>query len=280
MTWTPPDGSHPGHPGRPVAPPPAGPAKLSWRLGHSAWVLFPIAGFGCLGGLGFLYVGIRAQRPGWWIPGVLYSVLCWTGIMLGGQVKPDSVAQDLLYTCWIIAWFASIVHAFVINPAWLRWRAGYRPWYSQPPQTAWVGPPQPAPQQLPPYLQGAAPQPQEYYNAPPQPSYGAPPQAPYTAPPQVSHDAPPPAYQPPAQVDVNTAAEQDLAMLPGFTPARAGQVVQVRRSRRGFVSVHDFAAAAALAPHEFAAIRDRLTCSPPVPPDDTPPGPYGRIVDV
>ncbi|GLW28501.1 ComEA family DNA-binding protein [Actinoplanes regularis] len=256
MTWTPPDGTNPG--ARP--PKPTGPAALSWRLGHSAWVLFPVLGFGCLGGLGFLYVGVRARRPSWWLPGVVYTVIGWAGILVGSRFGKDTAGQDIFFTCWLMAWLVSIGHALIINSAWLRWRAGYQPWYAQPAQTAWVGP-QPVHQQpAPPSLQNVIPPQQQYYSAyqPPVPA--------------------PDPYQPPVQVDVNTATEQQFATLLG--PERAARVLLVRQSRGGFAGVNDFTAAAGLAPHEFVALRDRLVCTPPAPPDDTVTGPYGRIVDV
>ncbi|WP_250036053.1 ComEA family DNA-binding protein [Paractinoplanes maris] len=250
MTWTPPD------PGYQPPPPPAGPAKLSWRLGHSAWVLAPILSFGCLAAAGFLYVGIRARKPSWWIPGVAYSVVAWVFFILGGEAADGSTMEDVSYGVFFALWAASVVHALIINPSWLRWRAGHRPWYSQPPAppVAWAPPPPPAP--LPPQMHGLVPGPQQYYAGP---------------------------------VDVNTADGPQLATLPGFGPDRIAHVLAVRQARGGFINLHDFAAAAGLAPHELVAVRDRVVVSPPPPAPDRPgpgptgegpPGPYGRIVDV
>ncbi|GAA2716526.1 ComEA family DNA-binding protein [Actinoplanes palleronii] len=248
------------------------------------WLLFPILSFGCLSAAGFLYVGLRARRPSWWIPGVVYTVLgnaCfWVSSATTTEGTSSSTANTVSVALLVfLIWPASILHAAIINVSWLKWRAGYQPWYAQPQQTAWVGQPMAAtPPPLPPQLQNVVPPQQQFYaapqpyQAPPQPSYAAP--QPYQAPPPPSYAAP----QPP--VDVNTATEQQLTTLPGITPDRAARIVEVRRSRGGFVSPNDFAAAAGLAPHEFVAVRDRLVCSPPVPPDDPAPGPYGRIVDV
>ncbi|GAA0460112.1 hypothetical protein Ade02nite_14300 [Paractinoplanes deccanensis] len=228
-------------------PPSPGPARLSWRLGHSAWVLAPILSFGCLAGAGFLYVGLRARRASWWIPGIVYSVVAFAFFAIGGEAEKDSALQNVAYAVLIAAWAASVVHALVINVSWLRWRATYKPWYAQ----------QPSP--------------------PPPPSF-APPAVPL--PPQVQPLVPPQQQFYAAPLDVNTATEQQLATLPGFGPDRAAHVVAVRRTRGGFADVNDFAAAAGLAPHEFVAVRDRLTWTPPRPPTAGEQNPYGRIVDV
>jgi hypothetical protein len=282
VTWTPPEpGSQP--------PPPNGPAaKLSWRLGHSVWVLAPILSFGCLGAAGFLYVGIRARKPQWWIPGVAYSVVAWVFFILGGESADGSTREDVSYAIFFAMWAASVVHALIINPAWLRWRAGYRPWYSQaqPPPMGWPTPPAPP---LPPQMHGLVPGPQQYYAGPqeprttgPQPYYAGS-QEPRTTGPQPYNTAPsfnagPQPYNP-GPVEVNTADAARLATLPHFNPERVAHVLAVRKTRGGFVTLNDFAAAAGLAPHELVAVRDRIVVTPP-PPEPDQPGPYGRIVDV
>jgi DNA uptake protein ComE-like DNA-binding protein len=78
-------------------------------------------------------------------------------------------------------------------------------------------------------------------------------------------------------VDVNTATADDLIRALEFDPARAQRVVTERQARSGFASVDEFAFAAGLAPHQFAPLRTRLTCSPPTPPAASP---QGRVLDV
>jgi hypothetical protein len=252
VTWTPPNPNQP-----------TGPARLSWRLAHSSWLLAPILSFGCLSAAGFLYVGIRARRPDWWIPGVAYSVIASVCFFLGGTLRPDSIGQNISYLILFPLWLVSIIHAVIINASWLRWRATHQPWYAQPQPTAWAGPSGPAPMTtpLPPQVQGVVPAPEQFYAAP--------------------TTAPAVAPAPPVPLDVNTAGERDLAALPGFGPARAAHVLAVRQSRGGFTNLTEFAAAAALAPHEFVAVRDRLSCTPlPSAPATDQAQPYGRIVDV
>ena len=91
----------------------------------------------------------------------------------------------------------------------------------------------------------------------------------------------PPGPVPDDPLDVNAAGEQQLAGLPGVGPERAARIVAARQARGGFSTLTEFAAVAGLAPHEFVALRERLSCDPPPPGrDGTEPPPFGRIVDV
>ncbi|MGI5145863.1 hypothetical protein ACQEVC_05595 [Plantactinospora sp. CA-294935] len=125
-TWHP-----PAQPAPPFSPP--GPS-LWWRIGHSWWLLLPVLGFSCLAGFGFLYIGLRAQRPAWWLPGVGYLVVSWSCFMLVGGTNQGTAVSDWAAGIFLLSWMASITHAGILNVSWLRWRAGHRPWYAPPPQ--------------------------------------------------------------------------------------------------------------------------------------------------
>ncbi|PZG14687.1 hypothetical protein C1I95_21120, partial [Micromonospora craterilacus] len=84
----------------------------------------------CLGGIGFVFVGLRAKRPAWWIPGIVYTLVGWTAFILVGESDPGT--KEWATGAVLAIWMATIVHAVLINSAWLRWRAGYRPWHAQP----------------------------------------------------------------------------------------------------------------------------------------------------
>ncbi|GAA4716461.1 ComEA family DNA-binding protein [Phytohabitans rumicis] len=219
---------------------------FGWRVRHSWWLLFSILGFGCLNGVGFLYIGLRARRPEWWIPGIAYLVAAWAFFVLASNLAPESAAATWFSMSWLAVWAGSLLHACLINSAWLRWRAGYVPWHAEPTvalrRGAGFSPPPP----------GLAPPPGYYYG-------------------------PGPAAAPPGPpVEVNTAGPEQLAALPGFDPERVRRVLAEREARRGFGSVEEFAAAATLPPHEFVRIRGLVVCAPAPP---RPPSP-GRILDV
>ncbi|MEU7930773.1 ComEA family DNA-binding protein [Micromonospora echinofusca] len=318
-------------------PPPAVPRpSASWQVLQSWWLLLPVLGCSCLGGFGFIYVGARARRAAWWIPGIVYAVVGWTAFMLVGESDKESAVSDWAVGVLLAVWASSILHAALINPAWLRWLKHRRarsaaawPAGAYPlaplPRAAPAGPapapypgmtltyPPSSPAGYPsPYPSAAYPPPSAGYPQagspyPPQPFGPAaqPPGSPVGQPPAPVGYPPPAAdptmvpYQPvdpfgseplappsdpwadgeSGRVDVNTVGPEALAALPGFDPQRARQVVAERERRGSFGSLAEFAAAANLAPHEYARLRDALDCVPPAGPA---PGqsPPGRVLDV
>ncbi len=256
--------------GWPPAPPPHRPANpasnAGWRIRHSWWLLLPILGMGCLSGAGFLYIGSRARRPAWWIPGIAYMLVAWSSFLVVGGTDQENPASDWAIGLWFAIWAASVVHACLINSSWLQWRAHYVPWFAEPaaPPPTWQpaaasGPSAPVDRP------GATPAVPQAFAA-----------APVPLPPamQVQPDA---YFARPAVLDVNTATIEELVRLPGFDLARAHRTVAERQARSGFAGVEEFAAAAGLAPHQFAPLRAQLTCSPPRLPPTTP---QGRVLDV
>ncbi|MFU8870353.1 type II secretion system protein GspK [Micromonospora sp. SL4-19] len=318
----------PGAPATPIADTnPAG--DWRWRLLHSWWLLLPALGCGCLGGFGFIYVGLRARRPAWWISGIGYALLGWAAFVVVGAADEQSVLSDVAAAATLAIWLGGVVHALLINSAWLRWQATHRSWYQQP--TGWSAtgyppgpltpPPGPAPgsaawpygspttggfptsfppgtpvtgSPAPPTPPGAggyvapAPPGSPAAGAFAEPGPGTADGHPWTeasspAGPGVPGQASSPAGQwdmprTGSAVDVNTAAAAQLAALPGFDPDRVHRVLAERESRRGFGSVAEFVAAADLAPHEYARLRDVLVCVPPADPA-TPGQPHGRVLD-
>ncbi|MFI0791426.1 ComEA family DNA-binding protein [Micromonospora rubida] len=325
--------NQPGYPPTdpPGYPPPPGPptwaaapsvlsprVSVWWRLRHSWWVLLPIFGFSCFGGIGFLYIGIRARRSDWWIPGIVYLLASWGGLIGMGAAGKGSAASDFCFGLWFAAWVISAMHALGVNVFWLRWRAGHRSGYAQP-APGWSGSGSGSGSGYPPGVLAPPPVPPvgggfgsplsgppvvgeqgEYWatgpaatKVPGDPTAGPP----VTSLPMVDPTAEPlgfgaplsfgtPVFGPPttppstapaasSPVEVNAAGAEQLAALPGFDAARAGRVLAAREARRGFGSVAEFAAAAELAPHEYARLRDLLVCVPPAYPGTS----SGRVLD-
>ncbi len=239
--------------GYPPQPPRAGthPArKLSWRILHSLWLAVPILGFGCLSSTALIYVGVRAGRRSWWVPGVGYLVASSAAFALLGESQESTSREDWAGGLYLATWLACIVHACLINSQWLRWKATHVPWYERL-SPAPVGRTSPA--------------------------------GPVTS--LIPHTTPASVTSPSASsVDVNTATVGQLAGLPGFDVARASRTVAEREARGGFASMTDFASAAGLAPHELVRVRNQVSCPPPhsTPLSSTPPpvAPPGRILDV
>ncbi|MFI5912983.1 ComEA family DNA-binding protein [Dactylosporangium sp. NPDC051541] len=119
--------------------------SLGWRLRNSWWVLLTIVGVGCLGGTGFLYIGITARRPAWWGLGIAYLVLPWAGLVAINRLGEDSQLSTGIAVGYFALWFASIVHALILNGSWLRWRASNRPWFEAQPPSAPAAPLAPPP---------------------------------------------------------------------------------------------------------------------------------------
>lgn len=262
-------------------------ADRGWRLRNSIWLLGPIVGLGMVTFASFLYIGARARRWDWLAAGGVYAALTALAFYLtAGTEGPNGQANPWQGALILALWAGGIVHALLSNRSWLRWRSrNSQPWYAKGPD---AGPP-PAPppsgeDRLPPELDGMGIDRGRYYGPPPSPAASGPPSTPASRPSR--HAAPPPPAPPAAgaaslpvggPADVNTASADELAALPGMSPARVDRVVRERQARRGFTSVAEFADTAGLAPHEHQRLRPLLTCG-----SARPSGPhtgYGRVLD-
>ena len=101
--------------------------SVGWRVRHSLWLLLPVLGLGCIGGLGLVYVGLRAKRPVWWVPGIVYTVIGWFGFVLVGATDKTSAASNWGVGIWLLIGIGIILHAALINATWLRWQANQQP---------------------------------------------------------------------------------------------------------------------------------------------------------
>lgn len=235
-----------------------------WRVLHSSWMLSPILLFGLGTGPSFLYVGLRAQRKRWWIPGIVYLALIVVVFVLA-EVSTD--IEDA-YSDWsagllIAVWLGGILHASLINGPWLRWLAAKQSGRAHVPSTM-----------VPPQNQVSASSTNDlrdlgistsgYYGSPgstvvPSAARQDTPRVP-SAPPVPGENGP---SAPPAEtVDVNLASLEELSTLLGVSREVATRAISERDARAGFSSLDEFAIAAGLEPHVYARLRSRLTCSP------------------
>jgi hypothetical protein len=88
-------------------------ASRRWRLRHSLWLVVPVLSLGLLTWAAFLYVGVRARRPAWWISGIVYE----TSARHPGE-PTSGWGGALLLAIWV----AGSLHAAFINREWLRRR--------------------------------------------------------------------------------------------------------------------------------------------------------------
>lgn len=69
---------------------------------------------------------------------------------------------------------------------------------------------------------------------------------------------------PPARLDINTASDYELAMLPGIGPATAASIVEHRRTHGPFRSLEDLRQVKGIGPKTIEAIRPQAMCAPAV----------------
>jgi serine/threonine protein kinase len=106
------------------------PRSWGWRLRRSAWVLTSLP-FGLTTWVGFLFVGLSAQRSSWlWAAGayaagagLLLVLILATPTDSTGAPTPGSWQDTLSATTMAILWVGGFVHALLANRRWLRWRA-------------------------------------------------------------------------------------------------------------------------------------------------------------
>jgi Protein kinase domain len=134
--------------GTPWPPAMAGgpPRSLGWRLRRSAWLLLALP-FGLTTWIGFMYVGLRANRKSWLRAAAAYGagVVVMLAFAIAAPEDPDGQAtgwQNTVGTILLVViWFGGMAHALAANVTWLRWRS-YREAAARPDAlAAAAGPP-------------------------------------------------------------------------------------------------------------------------------------------
>ena len=268
--------------------------SFTWKLVNSLWIAIIIIGLGVFSLLGWIWAGILAKSPRVWRAVILWGVvlaLSFLSIALGEDRY--SVWNSLGGALFIISWFGSSIHAFIIRDTVLReivsredelarLRALYgthqvpsRSTTARAPVDDRLSQRIPSHDPLPPELEVDT---SQYYEQSPPRTAWAPPSAatrsPYGPPastpaesrpssaPAASTPAPSSAIpSEPALVDVNTAPSAVLLALPALDRAAVERIVAAREERGGFHDLNDLTSAAALQPHQLVALQDRVSFS-------------------
>ncbi|WP_343467062.1 helix-hairpin-helix domain-containing protein (plasmid) [Rhodococcus aetherivorans] len=265
----------------------------SWRLRHSAWTLWTLLSFGLFTFCGFLIIGLKARNRMWllsaagWFVYTVGMFIAMSTIDSGTKENPsNSVAYNISAAVFFLAWIGGIVHVFITNRAYLRWKAhdADTPWYagtSGPAQP--TGPPSsPGSGSLPPAVDSAM----RGYTAPP-----TTPAPPWPGP-QPTNTASDPRHTTSAQafshprhdaasahgaVDVNRAGVEELQRTLGLDAATAHAVVTTRARLGRYVTPDQLMTEAGIPPHIYLSLKNRIdTPSAPTPPS-TPHSPGRRL---
>lgn len=93
---------------------------LGWKLGHSAWMVPALIGFGIFSWVSFAYVAARTRRQSLIALAVVFFIA--SAVASFWPEGLENTQAGLL----VFVWAAGVVAAFVVNPSWLRWRWEHR----------------------------------------------------------------------------------------------------------------------------------------------------------
>lgn len=232
-----------------------------WEITNSLWVLWSFTLF--LNFVGFFWIGGRTGQRKWIVSGILYLLADFVGPLIAPELqKVNEIYNLILMPLMFIGWTAAIIQSFLSRREYLLRREAVLD-LMRATNDAYRS-----------EIRG------EYFGSAGQPAQ--PPRPPQAMQKPVMPRPAPPVGQPvPPQnlLDLNLAAEQQLAALPGVGVALAKRAVESRAQAGGFASVEDFCARLQLMPHFAEQIRGLAFASPPAPrPKAGDSG--GRIVDI
>jgi DNA uptake protein ComE-like DNA-binding protein len=196
-----------------------------WEMMNSLWMLWTWFPFGFFNYISFFYVAYRVKQRKWFISGVLYSL----PFILFIVVSEKHWLSDSAFIILLLSWIASIVHAFKIRAEYLlRLEArGLQ-------KTREL-------EQLKTSIQ-------KEYGAFSRPSISETVKQEDSVKPTEPHGVSRP-------VDINAAAEEEIAAIPAIGGLLAKKVVAVREKEGGFRSLEHFAECLQLKPHVIEKIR-------------------------
>lgn len=197
--------------------------SVGWMLAMSSWLIVVFAGFGFTSWLGFLIIGVVARRVQWFVAAGVYLVAMIAAQLMPTLNWPVTVSMS-------IVWGASVLHAVLVNPGWLRYMWGRR---MDGMATQYTSPPRVRDTTLEsePFSDDSVPHP-DFLPAPPSVTAAG-------------------------LVNPATATAEQLDSIPFMSRERAEYVVRYRSGRR-LESLEDLIEFLGLQPHEAIAMRGRL----------------------
>lgn len=227
-----------------------------WELMNSLWILWSFTLlFACIG---FFWIGARVGKRKWIISGLVYLILNLGFIYISQWLRDtNAVVADALAVIIYISWLVAIVHAIMSRKEYLLRReavvelkSATRDAYRNEIRKDYLGDKQKTVEQAPTLSTQQAP--------------------------PIRHS------EPPAQkVNLNTAAEQELANLPGVGVVLAKRALEMRAQNEAFASVQDFNQRLGLMPHfalqieNMAFIEQTMPQKSELSPENT-----GRVLDI
>ncbi len=246
-----------------------------WEARNSLWLIWVFVIL--FNWIAFFWIGGRTKQLKWILFGVLYLMLCFVMPFVAVEAfDSNNLVLNILMTIYFIAWIVSIIHAFLSRREYLIRReaivanqeaatAAYR-------QNIQAG-----------YIQQGNFQ-QPIYQSPSQPTY---PQSGFQPNPQQNTPQQPVLQQLseqlvsqlPQKIDLNTATEQQLTLLPGVGVALAKRAVDLREQTGRFASVQDFNQRLGLMPH-FGVQIENVAFVSSLKPQTSSQDSKGRVIDI
>ena len=254
---------------------------IGWEIRNSIWLLWSFTLI--LNCVGFFWIGARTGKRKWIVSGFLYFLVDFALLIAAPSIEKVSATLNwITVALMIIGWSAAILQSFLSRKEYLLRReavldlqnATKDAYRTEIRNEVFGGN---APQSVAPSVQPRPAQSMAQHA----------PQAAYHQPQQSAPDKGAVGVQssPVGMLDLNLAAEQQLAALPGVGVALAKRAVDLRKQTGGFVSVDDFCARLRLMPHFVEQIRVRAFASPPAPqtsplePQAAQPSPQSKSAD-
>ena len=216
----------------------------NWRLINSLWILITLIPY--IYWMAFIYIGFTTKYRKWKLYGVIYLIPFLLATITFNYANGSTI-YNIFMGIWIISWFVSIVHAFLLRKEYLirletvkkiqpedntELRRKIEKEYGLNEQDTF-------PKKLK-LSSNVTSSPKDIDESM---EYGQ-------------------STQPSSIIDVNNASEETLSELPGVSLILAKKVVQLRNSGVYFESAEDFGEALGLKPHIITRIKPLIVVTP------------------